>query len=206
MRSLLGTTAAFVVVVLTGGAWIGLASRIPGGGPGLGVAIAGGVFCIAFMWLLIVRLRRLLARPDRRWIELGLLAANFAILVLAFAWVHHRIGLVDLSGPGPRGTRDFGDALYFSVVTITTLGYGDFIPIGSGRTIAAIQALTGYFILGILVSTGFQLIAPHTDPGRDDAEDDGEDAHDRSGDGRGRGGAGRDSDEGGEGSAGGPRT
>jgi hypothetical protein len=91
---------------------------------------------------------------------------NVLVLILVFAWVHSRIGLMDLSGPVPRATRDFGDAVYFSVVTITTLGLGDFIPLGPGRPIAALQALMGYFILGILVSTGFQIIAPHTAPGR----------------------------------------
>lgn len=136
-------------------------------GPFSGIAIMGGLFAIAFMWLLIVRLRSLLAHPDRRWLELGLLVFNFVALILVFAWVHHSIGLMDMSGPGARGTRDFGDALYFSIITITTLGYGDFIPIGPGRPIAAMQGLLGYFILGILVSTGFQLIAPHTNPGRD---------------------------------------
>lgn len=166
MRFLLTTTAAFVAVALTGGLWIGFASRIAGGQPGLAIAVMGGAFTLAFMWLLIQRLRTLLARPERRAIELALLAVNVLILILVFAWVHSRIGLMDLSGPAPRATRDFGDAVYFSVVTLTTLGYGDFIPLGPGRPIAAMQALMGYFILGILVSTGFQIIAPHTAPGR----------------------------------------
>lgn len=167
MKALLSTTAAFVTVVLTGGVWIGLVERTPVGGPGAGIAVMGAIFAVAFMWLLIVRLRSLLAHPDRRWLELGLLVFNFAVLILVFAWIHHSIGLMDLSGPGPRGTRDFGDALYFSIITITTVGYGDFIPMGPGRPIAAMQGLLGYFILGILVSTGFQLIAPHTDPGQE---------------------------------------
>lgn len=180
MRSLLTTTAAFVAVVLTGGAWIGLVARIADQSPGLGIGIVGALFSLAFLWLLVQRLQALLARPDRRLLELALLAVNFSILIVVFAWVHSRIGIVDMSGPGPRPTNDFGDALYFSIVTITTLGYGDFIPLGSGRPIAAMQGLIGYLILGILVSTGFQIIAPHTAPGkraqelRDDGGDDGD--------------------------------
>jgi hypothetical protein len=154
------TTAAFLAVVFTAGAWLGVASGITSGQPGLLVAILGAVFSLAFMWFLITRVRALLAHPDRRWIELGILVINIAILIVAYAWVHHKIGIMDFSGAVPRATRDFGDALYFSIVTLTTLGYGDMIPIGAGRYMAAMQGLTGYFILGIIVSTGFQIIAP----------------------------------------------
>lgn len=166
-RYFVTTTAAFIAVVLTGGAWIGVAQGIAPGQPGLLVSVLGGAFSIAFVWLLIARLRSLLAHPERRMLELALLGVNFAILIFAFAWVHHQIGLMDLSGPAPRATRDFGDAVYFSVVTSTTLGYGDFIPMGPGRPVAALQALLGYCILGILVSTGYQIIAPHTAPGEE---------------------------------------
>jgi voltage-gated potassium channel Kch len=177
-RYFLTTTAAFLAVILTAGAWLGVASAITPGEPGVTVAILGGAFSMAFMWLLITRLRALLAHPDRRWIEAGILVVNIALLIVAYAWVHHRIGLMDFSGAVPRATRDFGDALYFSVVTLTTLGYGDMVPIGPGRIVAAMQGLTGYFVLGIIVSTGFQIIAPESRPA--DADPDG-----ASGDGKG---------------------
>lgn len=151
---------ALLMLVLTGGLWIGLADRYAPGHSALAVTIMGGAFSAVFIWLLLTRLRILLARPDRRMIEFALLAINLAVLIFAFAWVHHEIGLMDVSGPAPRPTNDLGDALYFSIVTSTTLGYGDFIPLGPGRPLAAIQALTGYTILGILVSTGFRVIAP----------------------------------------------
>ena len=43
------------------------------------------------------------------------------------------------------------DALYFSVVTFTTLGYGDLIPREEYRLVAAFQAIFGYLSLGALV-------------------------------------------------------
>ncbi len=165
-RYLLTTTAAFLAVFLTAGVWVGVVNRITPGQPGLPVTIMGVVFSATFVWLLINRLRSLLANPDRRLMEGVLLGLNLAVLILTFAWVHHQIGLMDVSGPAPRPTNDLGDALYFSIVTSTTLGYGDFIPLGPGRPVAALQALVGYLILGILVSSGFQLIAPHTNPGK----------------------------------------
>jgi hypothetical protein len=42
---------------------------------------------------------------------------------------------------------------YFSVVTFTTLGYGDFHPVGISRTIAMVEAFTGVFMLALFVLT-----------------------------------------------------
>ena len=45
------------------------------------------------------------------------------------------------------------DYLYFSVITMTTVGYGDFVPADTySRIIAATQALMGYFVLGISIT------------------------------------------------------
>ncbi|WP_419149348.1 ion channel [Pseudoalteromonas 'SMAR'] len=43
------------------------------------------------------------------------------------------------------------NSFYFSVVTFTTLGYGDITPIGISRLIAAIEAFTGSFSLALFV-------------------------------------------------------
>jgi len=43
------------------------------------------------------------------------------------------------------------NALYFSVVTFTTLGYGDILPIGISKLFAGIEALLGGFILALFV-------------------------------------------------------
>ena len=39
----------------------------------------------------------------------------------------------------------FLSCLYYSIVTFTTLGYGDFTPVGLSRAIAAFEAFTGSF-------------------------------------------------------------
>ncbi|MBU2704802.1 pentapeptide repeat-containing protein [Zooshikella marina] len=43
------------------------------------------------------------------------------------------------------------DCLYFSVVTFTTLGYGDFTPVGLTRLVAAVEAFTGSFTMALFV-------------------------------------------------------
>lgn len=45
----------------------------------------------------------------------------------------------------------FLSCLYYSVVTFTTLGYGDFTPVGYSRAIAAIEAFTGSFTIALFV-------------------------------------------------------
>lgn len=45
----------------------------------------------------------------------------------------------------------FFSSLYYSVVTFTTLGYGDFTPVGISRAIAAIEAFTGSFTIALFV-------------------------------------------------------
>ena len=43
------------------------------------------------------------------------------------------------------------ECLYYSVVTFTTLGYGDFTPVGLSRVVAAFEAFTGSFTLALFV-------------------------------------------------------
>ena len=45
------------------------------------------------------------------------------------------------------------DAVYFSVVTITTIGYGDLTPKGCLRLVAMWEVLAGMFILVVIVAS-----------------------------------------------------
>lgn len=48
----------------------------------------------------------------------------------------------------------FTSLIYFSVVTITTLGYGDIVPVSSiARSVAILETLFGVFYLGTIIST-----------------------------------------------------
>ncbi|MBU2714033.1 ion channel [Zooshikella harenae] len=83
---------------------------------------------------------------------------SFSLIALC-AIAYFFIGVAD-SGQLVKFNWDHGflknfygltDCLYFSVVTFTTLGYGDFTPVGLTRLIAAIEAFTGSFTMALFV-------------------------------------------------------
>lgn len=51
--------------------------------------------------------------------------------------------------------RTFADAVYFSVITYTTVGYGDIVPVGLGRMLAGIEALIGLVLIAWTASFTF---------------------------------------------------
>jgi voltage-gated potassium channel len=63
-----------------------------------------------------------------------------------------------------------GDALWWALVTITTVGYGDFFPVTTaGRTTGAFVMFAGVGIIGALASILASVLVPP--PNRDDAMD-----------------------------------
>jgi len=53
---------------------------------------------------------------------------------------------------GISNNLTFLDYEYFSIVTATTLGYGDYHPIGVGRVIASVEALFGMFMWAVFLT------------------------------------------------------
>lgn len=74
------------------------------------------------------------------------------LTMLAFALVFQGIGLI---GPGEAAntSRDF---VYFSAVTFSTLGFGDFRPMPDARLWAAGLAILGNLHLAVLVGAVFK--------------------------------------------------
>jgi len=73
--------------------------------------------------------------------------------VLAFATLYQRYGLI---AGAEKPVHSFEMAVYFSMVTWTTLGYGDVQPSASVRLPAAIEAMLGYIVMGAFLTLAFQ--------------------------------------------------
>ncbi len=70
-----------------------------------------------------------------------------ALLAVVFAAIYSVVAI----DPGDHGTAL--TPLYFSVVTLTTLGYGDVLPASAtAQCVAVVQVCLGYFMLGGLLS------------------------------------------------------
>ncbi len=70
------------------------------------------------------------------------------VIVLGYALVF--MGL-SLAGPDGSIGTDFMQCGYFSTVTFTTLGYGDIIPLGVARYVAATEAFLGAWMMALFV-------------------------------------------------------
>jgi len=76
-------------------------------------------------------------------------------MIMVFAVLYKNIGLIS---NGETVRPNALDAIYFSSVTFSTLGYGDFAPHPSLRIISATQALLGNLHLGMIVGATFAAI------------------------------------------------
>jgi hypothetical protein len=71
--------------------------------------------------------------------------------------------IVGVNGPdGPLGfdpnaslylnSKSYLNCVYYSIVTFTTLGYGDITPRGFARPVAAIEAFMGAFMMALFIA------------------------------------------------------
>jgi len=91
-------------------------------------------------------------RPFRVVLVSIMVILSCALLYFAFG-INDRTGMVifDPALSLLENSLNFLNVLYFSVVTFTTLGYGDMSPIGITRLIAASEAFLGAFVLALIV-------------------------------------------------------
>lgn len=69
-----------------------------------------------------------------------------AVVLLSFSLIYAKFGLL-------QPVRDWFDYIYFSVVTFTSLGYGDIHPIGvAGKAAACAEIIFGLIMFGILLT------------------------------------------------------
>lgn len=138
---------------------------------GAGVLLTAGIWPImaltTVIWaILIWNLRSFLRhigemlRPGSviTWYDVGELLRIYLTMLLGFTLVNAALdGLHVLAGAhhafGFYGSGDgFINALYFTVVTMTTLGFGDIVPLTwDAKALLIVQSLLSYFMFALMV-------------------------------------------------------
>lgn len=101
---------------------------------------------------------RLVNNPMSSWYAILL----FVVVSILFSLLYYTfVPLIEGSNPLRYSSNQFPltevasflDCLYFSIITQTTVGYGDIIPISVlGKTCTIVQAAFGYLYLAFLIS------------------------------------------------------
>lgn len=98
-------------------------------------------------WLLIFHSRRSRRRQSPDFHRIQQLLSALYLLVLSFGLAYALIG--SWSPDQIEGVSNRGDALYFSVTVISTVGFGDIHATGSfARTVVTVQMLFNLIYLG----------------------------------------------------------
>lgn len=130
--------------------------------------VSSALLAVAFLpilvWAVVSVVARLLYDPDSFGYTIRHLFFLLLLVVAFFAVLYSELGIAEAATG--REVRGLGVCLYFSVSTFTTLGYGDFLPLPETRLVAAVEALTGYVLLGISLASAFFLISHHSQKGR----------------------------------------
>jgi hypothetical protein len=116
-----------------------------------------GVFALAYTTgfnVMLLKWGRM--RSEIGFKEVLLTGVTVIFMLIASADFYTGIGLCSNPGCNPR-EHGFWECLYFSIITFTTVGYGDFTPSPVARILAGGEALAGYVNFGIFLAllTGF---------------------------------------------------
>ena len=95
----------------------------------------------------------------------------FRVLIAAAVTLVLGAWLVLLFEDNAKGSNihNYPDALWWAVVTVTTVGYGDRFPVtGGGRSVAVVLMLLGIGLIGVLTATVASVfVKEHTDANRE---------------------------------------
>jgi voltage-gated potassium channel len=75
-----------------------------------------------------------------------------AMIISAYTFVITFAGGALAWALDPRDFRNFGDSLWWALQTVTTVGYGDVVPSGSGRVVGVLLMLTGIAFLTVITA------------------------------------------------------
>jgi voltage-gated potassium channel len=97
------------------------------------------------LWNALRRGREILAHRGLQFVLLAVLVIIFVAAGLELAFEHGSHGAT---------IQNFGDALWWAIVTVTTVGYGDKYPVtAGGRGVAVALMFVGIGLIGVLTAT-----------------------------------------------------
>ena len=149
--------------------WItALALAIPAGGlntvfafrPDAQIAVPMLIFTILFLVLTLVSLLRAVVRAER--VTHDTIYGGLSVyLLMAIAWAAAYLLLVTIH-PGaivmdaarhPSHRMDWSDCVFYSFVTLTSLGYGDIVPMtAQARSLSILEAVSGIMYVAVLIA------------------------------------------------------
>jgi len=132
-----------------------------------GATLVFVVFISARLFLFVLRARRVTSEV------LSAAIATYLTLALAWAFAYILVAKLDpeafgfTAGPASVRAMEGFSSLYFSLVTLSTVGYGDIVPLSNGtRLLATAEAVAGTFFVTMLVA---RLVSGYAAGQKDDA-------------------------------------
>ena len=151
-------TVGILALVAVSGEWLRLAGITL---LGFAQPVTGLAGVIALIWVAVLLAKDVFR--DREIVSADMIYGGINIYLLvtvAFAAAYRvQVVLVPDSIVGLSPNSPTGDFIYYSAVTITTLGYGDVSPVGgNARMLAFSEALFGQLFIAVLLA---KLVATH---------------------------------------------
>jgi hypothetical protein len=127
----------------------------------MGIYCARSAFCVAFLadLFIVIFLAEVACRPGlntNAWFALphrfySIFMAGFLIVAIVCSFAHLYLQSGGVYNAGGEKLTNAADAVYFSVVTLTTLGYGDYVPRTHARWLVIWELGSGLLLLLLIV-------------------------------------------------------